>query len=125
MDSIFDFLAQAEQQFNKIDNIINQEMDEKSTMCVASIQAVTRVKTGNLRRSMGKEGVEKEGKIYSVKIGADINQAPYAPIIEDGGVTSTGTMRVGDHMIANNIDIYQGQLENSIQNRIEREVFDK
>lgn len=123
MDSFLDFLNKMQNKFNKVENIINEEMDDKSTKCVTSIQAVTRVKTGNLRRSMGKDDIIKEGDSYSIKIGADLNQAPYAPIIEDGGVTSKGNMRIGDHMISGNIDIYQKELEESIQDRIEREVF--
>lgn len=125
MDSIFDFLKQAEQEFNKINEIILNEMDEKSTMCVAEMQARSPVKSGNLRRSMGKDEIEKENSTYSIQVGSHLNQAEYAPIIEDGGVTSKGNMRIGYHMISDSIDIYQKELEESIQDRLEREVFNK
>lgn len=118
-----DFLNKVQNEFNKVENIITEEMEDKSTKCVAEIQSRTPVKTGNLRRSMSHDDIEKEGKTYSVKVGADLNQAEYAPIIEDGGTTSKGNFRVGRHMIADSIDIYQKELEDSIQDRLEREVF--
>lgn len=107
----------------KIDNIIVEEMNEKSTMCVAEIKSRTPVKTGNLRMSERREDIKKSGTTYSVKVGADLNQAPYAPLIEDGGKNEAGGMYIGRHMINDSIEIYQGKLEEDVQNRIEREVF--
>ncbi|MFW2500411.1 HK97 gp10 family phage protein [Clostridium diolis] len=131
MNSFEDLIAEAQKAAEKIDNIISDEMEIKATECVASIQAVTPVKTGILRRSMTHGKIIKMPNSWTIKIGSSIE---YAQAVEDGHkqevgryVPAIGKKLVkefvpGKHMIRDNVDIYQDILTSSINERIEREV---
>lgn len=119
MNSFEDIIMLAQQSINKIDNIIKDEMENQATMCVADIQLVTPVDTGNLRRSITHEQVKKEGNQFVCNIGSAISYAPY---VEEGYRTSNGGFVQGKHMIRDNVEIYQSDLINAIEGRIQREV---
>ena len=123
MLSFEEALKEAEMLQEKIENIILEEMEEKSTECVDSIQAVTSVKSGNLKRSMTHEEVERVPEGFSVKIGSPLE---YAQAVEEGHTQEVGkyipaigkrlvkSYVPGRHMIGDNITIYQKELEDSI-----------
>jgi hypothetical protein len=114
-----DFAREMQRKFEQVNNIITEEMEEKATMCVGEIQSRTPVKTGELKASMHDEPLEKKGDTYSIDIGSELI---YAPLIEDGYVTSKGNIVLGRHMIGDSIEIYQRELDKSVLERIEREV---
>lgn len=101
-------------------------------MCVAETQSRTPIKEGHLRRSMTHGQVEKKYKIYKVKIGSSL---PYAQAVEEGHFQEVGryvpaigkklkkSFVQGRRMIGNSVDIYQGELQQSIEDRIKNEVF--
>lgn len=132
MKSFEDLLKEIKRKSNQINNIIEEEMEEKSTMCVAEIQANTPVKSGNLRRSMTHGRVELTNKVYTVRIGSAL---PYAQAVEEGHFQEVGryvpaigkklkrAFVQGKHMIGNSIEIYQKELQESIKDRIKNEVF--
>jgi len=113
-------------------NIILEEIEEKATMCVAETQSRTPVKSGNLRRSMTHGEVEQKFKIYKVKIGSSL---PYAQAVEEGHSQEVGryvpaigkklkkSFVQGRHMIGDSVEIYQRELQQSIEYRIKNEVF--
>ena len=140
MNSIHDMLVQAQQAIQKIDGIIFEEMENKSTECVASIQADTPVGIypyesgrtgGKLRRFMTHDNIKKVPGGWSVKVG---NSLSYTEAVENGHSQTPGryvpaigkrlkkNFVPGKHMIRDNVDRYQEILNNSIQRRIEREV---
>lgn len=114
-----DFAKQMQKNFEQVNNIISQEMEEKATMCVAESQARCPVKTGNLRRSITHSDVEKNGDTYSVKIGSALD---YAQAVEEGHITTKGNFVQGRHMIGDSIEIYQRALDESVKERIKNEV---
>lgn len=132
MKSFEDLLKEIKRKSNQINNIIEEEMEEKATMCVGEIQANTPVKSGNLRRSMTHGRIELTNKVYKVKIGSAL---PYAQAVEEGHFQEIGryvpaigkklkrAFVPGKHMIGNSIEIYQKELQKSIQVRIKNEVF--
>jgi hypothetical protein len=131
MNSFEDFAKEMQRKFYRVNTIILEEMEEKATMCVAEAQSRTPVKSGNLRRSMTHGQVEKISKIYKVKIGSSL---PYAQAVEEGHSQEVGryvptigkklvkSFVLGRHMIGNSIEIYQRELEKSIEERIKSEV---
>lgn len=124
-------LVEAQRTAQKIDNIIKEELEEKSTMCVASIQAVTPVKHGHLRRSMTHSNIIKVPSGWSVTVGSAIS---YCQAVEEGHRQKVGqyvpaigkrlkrSFVPGKHMIRDNVQRYQPIVENSIATRIQREV---
>ncbi len=132
MKSFDDFAKEIQRKFRQTNNVIIEEMEEKSTMCVAQIQSRTPVKSGNLRRSMTHSNIKRSGKVYSVRIGSALE---YAEAIEDGHYQEVGryvpaigkklvkSFVPGRHMIGDSIDIYQKDLQESIQTRLKNEVF--
>lgn len=132
MKSFEELLKDMKNKFSQVGNIVVEEMGEKSTMCVAEIQSRTPVKSGNLRRSMTHGQVERRFIIYKVKIGSSL---PYAQSVEDGHFQEVGryvpaigkrlkrAFVPGKHMIGDSIEIYQGELQKSIQHRLKNEVF--
>lgn len=132
MKSFEDLLKEIEKKSNQINNIIEEEMEEKATMCVAEIQSRTPVKSGNLRRSMTHGKIELISKVYRVRIGSAL---PYAQAVEEGHFQEVGryvpaigkklrrSFVPGKHMIGDSIEIYQNELQKSIQHRLKNEVF--
>lgn len=132
MKSFEDLLKEIEKKSNQINDIIEEEMEEKATMCVAEIQSRTPVKSGNLRRSMTHGKVELISKVYRVRIGSAL---PYAQAVEEGHFQEVGryvpaigkklrrSFVPGKHMIGDSIEIYQNELQKSIQHRLKNEVF--
>jgi hypothetical protein len=119
MDSFMDFARKMQEKYEKINNIITEELEDKATMAVAESQARCPVKTGALRSSIHDEPLEKKGDTYSIDIGSELI---YAPKVEDGYVTTKGNIVLGRHMIADSIEIYQRELDRSVIERIGREV---
>lgn len=140
MNSIADMLAEAQKAAEKIDNIVKEELEEKATMCVASVQADTPVgvyptetgkKGGTLRRNMTHSNVVRVPNGYSVTIGSSIS---YCQAVEEGHKQEVGkyvpaigkrlkrAFIPGKHMIRDNVQRYQPIVEDSIKTRIEREV---
>jgi len=132
MKSFEDLAKEMQKKFHQTQNIIIEEMEEKSTMCVAEIQSRTPVKEGNLRRSMTHGKIEKKYKMYKVKLGSSL---PYAQAVEEGHFQEVGkyipaigkrlkkAFVPGRHMIGDSIQIYQEELQESIQYRLKNEVF--
>lgn len=118
--------------FEEINNIIEEEMEEKATMCVAEAQSRTPVKSGDLRRSMTHGEVKKNLNVYEVEVGSALE---YAQAVEEGHKQEVGkyipaigkrlkqSFVQGRHMIGDSIEIYQRELNNSIEDRIKNEVF--
>ena len=131
MNSFEDFAKKMAKNFEKINNIILEEMEEKATMCVVEAQSRTPVKSGDLRRSITHGQAEKRFKIYKVKIGSSL---PYAQAIEEGHKQEVGryvpaigkrlvkSFIPGRHMIGDSVEIYQRELQESIKKRIKNEV---
>ena len=131
MNSLEDLIRVAEQAAEKIEGIITEEMENKATECVASIQADTPVKTGTLKRSMTHSDVERNNGGWKVKVGSSIK---YAEWVEDGHPQTPGryvpaigrrlkkSFVPGKHMIRDNVQRYQPLVEDSIKERIQREV---
>lgn len=131
MNSIQDMIEEAKQAIQKTDNIIVEEMENKSTECVASIQADTPVGFGVLRRSMTHSEIKRLPDAWKVEIGSNIS---YCKPVEEGHKQEVGkyipaigkrlkkSFVPGKHMIRDNVDLYQEILNKSIQERIEREV---
>lgn len=132
MKSFEDLIKEIKIKSNQINNIIEEEMEDKATMCVAEIQANTPVKSGNLKRSMTHGRIELINKVYKVRIGSAL---PYAQAVEEGHFQEVGryvpaigkklkrAFVPGRHMIGSSIEIYQKELQESIQDRIKNEVF--
>lgn len=132
MKSFEDLAKEIQKKLQQSKDIIVEEMEEKSTMCVAEIQSRTPVKSGNLRRSMTHGRIELINKTYKVKIGSAV---PYAQLVEDGHHQEVGryvpaigkklkkAFVPGRHMIRDSIDIYQKELQESIKSRLRSEVF--
>ena len=131
MNSLEDLIKEAEQAAEKINGIIVEEMEEKATMCIGSVQADTPVKTGSLKRSMTHSNIKRVPNGYSVTIGSS---SSYCQAIEEGHRQNVGqyvpaigkrlkkSFVPGKHMIRDNVQRYQPILEDSIKNRIIREV---
>ena len=131
MNSLEDLIKEAEQAAEKINGIIVEEMEEKATMCIGSVQAATPVKTGNLKRSITHSNIKQVPNGYSVTIGSSL---AYAQAVEEGHKQNVGhyvsaigkklkkSFVPGKHMIRDNVQRYQPILEDSIKERIEREV---
>ena len=84
------FIKKIAQKKIDIDNAIDETLEESAIEGVAEIQSRTSVKTGNLRRSATSGDIKVEGKIHSIKIGYDTNQAPYADAYENGHKQNKG-----------------------------------
>ncbi|MGE5627826.1 MAG: HK97 gp10 family phage protein [Solirubrobacterales bacterium] len=118
--------------FKEIDNIIKEEMEEKADMCVAEIQSRTPVVTGNLRRSMGRSNIKKYSGSYSIKVGSNLE---YAKWVEEGHKQTPGryvpsigkrlkkSFVQGNFAIRDSVEIYQAELNKSIEKRIGEELF--
>lgn len=132
MKNFEDIRKEMQRKLQQTKDIILDEMEEKSTMCVGEIQSRTPVKSGNLRRSMTHGRIEILNKAYKVRIGSAL---PYAQAVEEGHFQEVGryvpaigkklkkAFVPGKHMISNSIEIYQKELQKSIQHRIKNEVF--
>jgi len=132
MKNFEDFAKEMQNKLQQTKDIIIEEMEEKSTMCVAEIQSRTPVKSGNLRRSMTHKKIEIISKMYKIRIGSSL---PYAQAVEEGHFQEVGryvpaigkklvkSFVPGQHMIGNSIEIYQRELQKSIQDRVKNEVF--
>lgn len=127
-----EYIKYCQEQAQKIDSIIIEELENKATECVGEIQSKTPTISGNLRRSMTHDEVEKVDNGYSVKIGSALE---YAQAVEEGHRQEVGKyipalgkrlkkpFVEGHHMIRDSMTIYQDKLEKSISKRIESEVF--
>lgn len=121
-----------QEQLQKVDDIILDEMLDQATECVAEIKARTPVKTGALRRSMTWGEINHSADSYSVDIGSSLE---YARAVEEGHRQEVGKYipalgkRLktpfirGYHMINDGITIHQDILEKRIAARVENEVF--
>lgn len=131
MQSFEDLIKEAQKAAKKTEMIVLEEMGNKATECVASIQAETPVKTGALRRSITHDHPKKNKDEYIVKCGSSL---VYAKAVEEGHKQDVGkyvpaigkklkkAFISGRHMIQNNVDLYQENLNESIKERVEREV---
>lgn len=127
-----EYIQYCQEQAQKIDKIIIEELESKATECVGEIQSRTPVKSGNLRRNMTHEEVAHIEDSFSVKIGSPLE---YAQAVEEGHRQEVGKyipalkkrlkkpFVEGKHMIRDSITIYQDKLEKAISSRIESEVF--
>lgn len=132
MKSFDDVVKEMQIKIQRTKEIIVEEIEEKSTMCVTEIQNRTPVKSGDLRRSMTHGRIELKNKAYSVRLGSAL---PYAKSVEEGHkqqvgryVPAIGKKLVkafvpGRHMIEDSIEIYQKELQKSIKLRVKSEVF--
>ncbi|MBN1059342.1 HK97 gp10 family phage protein [Clostridium botulinum] len=131
MQSFEDIIKEAQKAAQKIEMIVIEEMEDKATECVTSIQAETPVKTGALRRSITHDHPKKIEDKYIITCGSSLE---YAQSVEKGHIQEVGkyvpairkklvkSFVPGKHMIQNNVDLYQDYMEQSISERIEREV---
>ncbi|NFI33810.1 HK97 gp10 family phage protein [Clostridium botulinum] len=134
MQSFDDLIKQAQKAAKKTELIVLEEMENKATECVASIQAETPVKSGALRRSITHDHPKKIGEEYIVTCGSSIE---YAKWVEEGHPQTPGkyvpaigkklvkSFVPGKHMIQNNVDLYQEYMNESIKERIEKEVWNE
>lgn len=114
----------------KIDNAIDETLEESAIEGVAEIQSRTSVKTGNLRRSATSGDIKVEGKIHSIKIGYDTNQAPYADAYENGHKQNPGqyvpaigkklkqSYVPGKHVVADSLTIARDGLSAKLKKKL-------
>lgn len=114
----------------KIDNAIDETLEESAIEGVAEIQSRTSVKTGNLRRSATSGDIKVEGKRHSIKIGYDTNQAPYADAYENGHKQNPGqyvpaigkklkqSYVPGKHVVADSLTIVRAGLNAKLKQKL-------
>ncbi|NFO86449.1 HK97 gp10 family phage protein [Clostridium botulinum] len=134
MQSFDDLIKEAQKAAQKIEMIVLEEMEDKATECVASIQAETPVKTGALQRSITHDNPQKKEDKYIVTCGSSLE---YAQSVEEGHIQEVGkyvpaigkklkkAFVPGKHMIQNNVDLYQEYMDESIKERVEKEVWNE
>lgn len=114
----------------KIDNAIDETLQESAIEGVAEIQSRTGVVTGNLRRSATSGEIKVEGKVHSIKIGYDTNQAPYADAYENGHKQNKGqyipaigkklkqSYVPGKHVVADSLTIARAGLNAKLKQKL-------
>ena len=114
----------------KLDNAIDETLEESGTEGVAEIQSRTSVVSGNLRRSATHGDVKVVGKVHSIKLGYDQNRAPYADAYENGHkqtpgryVPAIGKKLVkeyipGRHTVSDCLTIMQTRLSDKLKQKL-------
>ncbi|NFI57419.1 HK97 gp10 family phage protein [Clostridium botulinum] len=125
-----EFINKINETQQQLTNALDETLVEGSIEGVAEIQARTSVKTGNLRRSATSGEIEAEGNIHSIKVGYDMNQAPYADAYENGHkqeigkyVPAIGKKLVkefvpGKHTVRDSLTIVQSELPEKLKRKI-------
>ena len=113
-----------------IDNAIDETLQESAMEGVAEIQSRTGVVTGNLRRSATSGEIKVVGKVHSIKIGYDINQAPHADAYENGHKQEPGqyvpaigkklkqSYVPGKHVVADSLTIVRAGLNAKLKKKL-------
>lgn len=124
------FIKKIAQKKIDIDNAIDETLEESAIECVAEIQSRTGVVTGNLRRSATSGNIKVEGKVHSIKIGYDTNQAPYADAYENGHKQNPGqyvpvigkrlkqSYVPGKHVVADSLTITKAGLNAKLKQKL-------
>ena len=114
----------------QISNAIDETLEESALEGVGEIQSRTSVKTGNLRRSATSGNIKVEGKVHSIKIGYDTNQAPYADYYENGHKQTPGryvpaigkklkqSYVPGKHVVADSLTIVRDGLSAKLKKKL-------
>lgn len=133
MDSTFGFkelINKINVTQQKLANAIDETLLEIAIEGVGEIQSRTSVKTGNLRRSATNGEIEIEGKIHSIEVGYDSNQAPYADAYENGHkqevgryVPAIGKKLVkeyvpGRHVVRDSLTLVRANLPNKLKEKL-------
>ncbi len=85
-----EFIRKIQETHQKVIVAVDETLKESAIEGVAEIQSRTSVKTGNLRRSATSGEVKVTGNTHSIKVGYDINKAPYAGAYENGHKQTPG-----------------------------------
>lgn len=125
-----ELINKAREEQRRLQRAVDETLDEGAIECVGEIQSRTSVITGNLRRSATYGDKKKEGNISSVKVGYDMNQAPYADAYENGHKQQVGRyvpaigkkLKVsfvpGRHVVKDSLTIAQAELPNRLRRKI-------
>lgn len=124
------FIKKIAQKKIDIDNAIDETLQESAMEGVAEIQSRTGVITGNLRRSATSGEIKVVGKVHSIKIGYDSNQAPYADAYENGHKQNPGqyvpaigkklkqSYVPGKHVVADSLTITREGLKGKLKQKL-------
>ena len=124
------FIKKIAQKKIDIDNAIDETLEESAIEGVGEIQSRTSVVTGNLRRSATSGDIKVVGKVHSIKIGYDTNQAPYADAYENGHKQNPGqyvsaigkklkqSYVPGKHVVADSLTIARDGLSAKLKQKL-------
>ncbi|WP_315074077.1 HK97 gp10 family phage protein [uncultured Clostridium sp.] len=133
MDSTFgfkEFINKINETKQQLGNAIDETLLEGAIEGIGEIQSRTSVKTGNLRRSTTSGEIEVEGKIHSIDVGYNMNQAPYADAYENGYkqkvgryVPAIGKKLVkeyipGKHVVRDSLTIVRAELPSKLRQKL-------
>ncbi|AGF56460.1 hypothetical protein B0P06_005271 [Clostridium saccharoperbutylacetonicum] len=133
MDSTFgfkEFINKINESQEKFNNAVDETLFEGALEGIGEIQSRTSVKTGNLRRSATSGEIEIQGKIHSIEVGYNLNQAPYADAYENGHkqekgryVPAIGKKLVkeyvpGRHVVRDSLTIIRAELPNKLRQKL-------
>lgn len=125
-----DFTRKILQKKIDIDNVIDETLKESAIEGVAEIKGRTGVITGNLRRAATSGEIKVVGKVHSIKIGYDINQAPYADAYENGHKQAPGQYIAaickklkkeyvpGKHVVRDSLTIAKSGLDEKLKQKL-------
>ncbi len=124
------FIKKIAQKKIDIDNAIDETLQEGAIEGTAEIQSRTSVVTGNLRRSATSGEIKVVGKVHSIKVGYDSNQAPYADAYENGhkqtqwkyvpaiGKKLKQSYVPGKHVVRDSLTIVRADLNDKLKQKL-------
>lgn len=125
-----EIIRKAREEQRRLQRAVDETLDDAGKECVDEIQSRTSVKTGNLRRSATYGDKKIEGNVHSIKVGYDVNKAPYADAYENGHKQQVGRyvpaigkkLKVsfvpGRHVVKDSLTIARAELPNRLQRKI-------
>ena len=98
----------------KVDEIIDDSLEETATEIIADTQLNTPVLTGNLRRSWTHSNVESNGNNKSIDLGSSLE---YAQAVEQGHRQGSGYVQ-GKFMLRDSITKNRDKLQQKINQKL-------
>ena len=116
VDGLEEFLNYLNRVASNVDNIIDESLEETSTMVIADTKLNTPVKTGALKRSWTHGNVEHNGDTYTVEVGSSLL---YAPFVEQGHRQGSSFVQ-GRFMLRDSITKNKNKLQEKINDKLSR-----
>ena len=117
VDGLEEFLNYLNRVASNIDNIIDESLEETSTMVIADTKLNTPVKTGALKRSWTHSGVQGNNITKTVEVGSSL---VYAQPVEEGHRTRGNTFAQGRFMLRDSITKNKDKLQQKINDKLSR-----